>query len=1190
MRTNKRFSKFLAWALAFAAIIALAPLTAFTAENVDYVDAAGVPQTPQNGVTEVEDTDTEWETGWYVAGGEITIPVRVTVTGAVNLILADGAHLTVEGGIGVTGTSNSLTIWAQSHAVDGDWVHGNYSSVGKLTATTLNTTTHSAIGSNVGATDRSAPVAGSITINGGVISATASDVAGSTNTSAGAGIGGGGAGSSVTINNGHVTAKGSKGGTAGSASSGAGIGCAGFNGYAGDTSNIGIIEINGGYVDAQGGAPSQAGPGGAGIGGAGIITNFNNAEFMSGSITITDGIVFAVGGNAAANYGNNNDGGAGAGIGGGGGRAQRPQSAPDITISGGTVTAQGGHSLISRGGAGAGIGGGGSNNNSDTVYPGGAGGTIIISGNANVTATGGRTTGTDGSQNTGAGAGAGIGGGGGTGRADADGGAGGTITISGGATVTATGGTAPASGGGSKAMDIGGGGNSRATDSYGDGGTLSITGSTVSLGENGTNSDITTLTTATIKGDGAGELEGYYNADGNHDVTVTLTASPTTPGFVNNAVTLTAEVYTTRTSGFATLAPGSDTITFSVGATPIGSPVALTAKQDAGGDPVLENGYPVYVATTTWTPTAVADNLTLTAAFTGDTRYESATGTVSSYAVNLPALTGTVTIDDDGAANLVPGTVLTAVTTTLTSDPTGADLSVITYQWRHVGDAAVIGTDSTYTLAATDAGKTITVTVTTANTDGSKTSDATGTVVLPGAGMDAPTLVTRTANSITVTAEKVGGTNAQDIEYARSNGVTSALDGTTWQDTGVFTGLAEYTEYYFFARTKALPASYYLQGAPSSSSAAIRTQMDITGKTVTADFPTNLVYTGSAHEPTPTGSVTVTFGSDDITLTAGTDYTLGYTSNVNAGEATATFTGTGNFTGTVPMTFNIAPAPLTITGFSISKTYDGDNTVTGFGSLTFEGFVPSETAEVSTAGVTATYDSANQGADQDITFGGADFSMATGGTATASNYSITQPTGITGTINKLALADSMLSITAPGPFTYTGSAQTPAYTLNPGTGMTATLDTDYTVEWSANTIAGEATLTVTATTAGNYSGKAETTFTIAPKNISTADVFNAVFPPVSYTGDARQPTPTSVTADDLTVTYTLTNWKDNTAAGTASVDITGTGNFTGTRSATFTIDKVILTPSIDFTNVTDKTYDGTAAITSTQQPTITLAA
>ncbi|MCL2004446.1 MAG: YDG domain-containing protein, partial [Oscillospiraceae bacterium] len=47
--------------------------------------------------------------------------------------------------------------------------------------------------------------------------------------------------------------------------------------------------------------------------------------------------------------------------------------------------------------------------------------------------------------------------------------------------------------------------------------------------------------------------------------------------------------------------------------------------------------------------------------------------------------------------------------------------------------------------------------------------------------------------------------------------------------------------------------------------------------------------------------------------------------------------------------------------------------------------------------------------------------------------------------------------------------------------------------------------------------------------------------------------------------------------------------YTGTAEIDFTIDKVILTPSIDFTNVTDKTYDGTAAITSTQQPTITLA-
>lgn len=44
---------------------------------------------------------------------EVTIGSRVTVSGTVNLILCDGATLTVNGGITVNG-SNSLTVYGQT--------------------------------------------------------------------------------------------------------------------------------------------------------------------------------------------------------------------------------------------------------------------------------------------------------------------------------------------------------------------------------------------------------------------------------------------------------------------------------------------------------------------------------------------------------------------------------------------------------------------------------------------------------------------------------------------------------------------------------------------------------------------------------------------------------------------------------------------------------------------------------------------------------------------------------------------------------------------------------------------------------------------------------------------------------------------------------------------------------------------
>ncbi len=51
--------------------------------------------------------------GWYIVKSDVTIGSRVSVEGDVHLILADGASLTVNGGIQVQ-DANKLTIYAQS--------------------------------------------------------------------------------------------------------------------------------------------------------------------------------------------------------------------------------------------------------------------------------------------------------------------------------------------------------------------------------------------------------------------------------------------------------------------------------------------------------------------------------------------------------------------------------------------------------------------------------------------------------------------------------------------------------------------------------------------------------------------------------------------------------------------------------------------------------------------------------------------------------------------------------------------------------------------------------------------------------------------------------------------------------------------------------------------------------------------
>ena len=98
-------------------------LASFAALATDYIDATGNPASAT--CTQITSSTTTLETGWYVVEGPdpVSISSTITVNGDVNLILADGAKLTVrvsesyKAGILVANdgtTVNTLTIWCQS--------------------------------------------------------------------------------------------------------------------------------------------------------------------------------------------------------------------------------------------------------------------------------------------------------------------------------------------------------------------------------------------------------------------------------------------------------------------------------------------------------------------------------------------------------------------------------------------------------------------------------------------------------------------------------------------------------------------------------------------------------------------------------------------------------------------------------------------------------------------------------------------------------------------------------------------------------------------------------------------------------------------------------------------------------------------------------------------------------------------
>ena len=222
-------------------------------------------------------------------------------------------------------------------------------------------------------------------------------------------------------------------------------------------------------------------------------------------------------------------------------------------------------------------------------------------------------------------------------------------------------------------------------------------------------------------------------------------------------------------------------------------------------------------------------------------------------------------------------------------------------------------------------------------------------------------------------------------------------------------------------------------------------------------FDKELTYTG--NELTQTVTVTV----NGKTLTVGTDYTVSDLTGTEPGSYPVTVAGTGNYTGTVTKSFEIAKADIS----SAEITYDA------------------------------------------------------------------------------------------GPYGYTGKEWKPEVAVS-FNDAALTADTDYTVSYENNINAGTAKIIITGI-GDHFTGSTEKTFTI-----NSAEISGCTFAPIAdVTYDTKAHTPevivtfngSKLTDADYTVSYS----EDCINAGTATVTVTGKGNFTGTASKTFTINKAGLT-------------------------------
>lgn len=282
-------------------------------------------------------------------------------------------------------------------------------------------------------------------------------------------------------------------------------------------------------------------------------------------------------------------------------------------------------------------------------------------------------------------------------------------------------------------------------------------------------------------------------------------------------------------------------------------------------------------------------------------------------------------------------------------------------------------------------------------------------------------------------------------------------------------------------------------------------------------------YTGSQIKPVPK------IKNGTTTLKNGTDFTLTYQNNVNKGTAKVYIKGKGNYSGSCSLTFSITARPVSTLKITVpSATYNG---------------------KAQKPAVTAKYNNYKfkNGTDYTLSYKN-NTKIGTATVTVKGKGKLSGTRSVTFKINAKPIKNAV--ITYNNSLTYNGSTLSPAVTVKYGN-ATLKKNTDYTVAYSNNVNAGTGTITITGK--GIYGGSVKKTFTIKKLGISASAVSgtgNKV-----YTGSVIKPVPavkvggrTLKNGTDFTVSY-----KNNTEPGTATLKVTGKGNYSGSVSKTFKI-------------------------------------
>ncbi len=327
----------------------------------------------------------------------------------------------------------------------------------------------------------------------------------------------------------------------------------------------------------------------------------------------------------------------------------------------------------------------------------------------------------------------------------------------------------------------------------------------------------------------------------------------------------------------------------------------------------------------------------------------------------------------------------------------------------------------------------------------------------------------------------------------------------------------------------------------------------------------SLTYTGSALTPIPT----ITYNGK--TLVENTDYTLAYKNNTDVGTATITIAGTGNYTGSRDVTFQITARNISSGALTIgSATYTGTE-LTPTTTLV----VNSKTLVKDTDYIVTCTDNVNSGTAMMTVTG-------------KGNYSGTISKSFT--ISRRSISEAMIGDIASQQ--YTGSNIRPALNIVYN-GMTLTQGSDYSCEYSSNVdLTNIAYVTITGL--GNYTGEVTKTFAIVAHDISL-DTFTLATSTFSYTGEnvkLEETLKVGTTTLLPNTDYTLDIYKGSVSeankvseaidVGTYTLVAMGKGNYTGSLSTSFSITARDLTTGSIVLASDTITYTGEARIPAFQ--------